>query len=89
MRHRRRILNAALASLLAGVLAPVLAGVPATARVDGAGPGPEPSPVVSQVVVISLDGLTPRAMNRLGEPGTPVLHRMMRDGASTLNARTA
>jgi predicted AlkP superfamily pyrophosphatase or phosphodiesterase len=74
---------------VAALLAP-LAGLPAAAaRVDGTGAGPDPSPTVSQVVVISLDGLTPRALTRLGEPGTPVLHRIMRDGASTLNARTA
>ncbi len=89
MRVCLRILSAALAALLAGVLAPVLAGAPATARADGTGPGPDPTPTVTQVVVISLDGLTPRALTRLGAAGTPVLHRMMRDGAWTLNARTA
>ena len=71
--------------VVAAIVAPVAGLPPAAARVD---PGPEPSPAVSQVVVISLDGLTPRALTRLGEAGTPVLHRMMRDGASTLNART-
>ena len=40
-----------------------------------------------QVVVISLDGLNPTAITRLGREGTPTLHRMMRQGASTLNAR--
>ena len=39
--------------------------------------------------MISLDGLNPTALTRLGKRGTPVLHRMMRRGASTLNARTA
>ena len=53
------------------------------------GPGPDPAPSVTQVVVISLDGLNPTALTRLGKRGTPVLHRMMRRGASTLNARTA
>ncbi len=67
MRAWLRILTAALAGLLAGVLAPVLAGAPATARADGTGPGPDPTPSVTQVVVISLDGLTPRALTRLGE----------------------
>jgi predicted AlkP superfamily pyrophosphatase or phosphodiesterase len=42
-----------------------------------------------QVVVITVDGLTPDALTRLGSQGTPHLHRMMRQGASTLNARTA
>jgi len=44
---------------------------------------------VSQVLVVSLDGLNPRALTRLGRRGTPVLHRLMRRGASTLNARSA
>jgi predicted AlkP superfamily pyrophosphatase or phosphodiesterase len=41
-----------------------------------------------QVVVITLDGLNPDALTRLGRSGAPQLHRMMRQGASTLNART-
>ena len=40
-----------------------------------------------QVVVISLDGLNPTAISQLGREGTPTLHRLMRQGASTLNAR--
>ena len=80
-------------SLTAGavaLLAPLLSMIPAApAGADGTGPGPDPSPSVSQVVVISLDGLNPTALSRLGTRGTPVLHRMMRHGASTLEARTA
>ena len=40
------------------------------------------------VVAISIDGLNPKAITRLGRADTPALHRMMRQGASTLNART-
>ena len=40
-----------------------------------------------QVVVISLDGLNPTAITTLGREGTPTLHKLMRQGASTLNAR--
>src|ERR1700752_1503564 len=77
------------ACLVAALLAPV-AGLPAAyARADVAVAGPRPSSSVSQVVVISLDGLTPRAITRLGRAGAPVLHRMMRGGASARNARTA
>ena len=51
------------ACLVAALLAPV-AGLPAaSARADVTGAGPDPSPSVSQVVVISLDGLTPRALS--------------------------
>lgn len=42
-----------------------------------------------QVVVISLDGLNPTAITELGREGTPTLHRLMRQGASTLNARAS
>lgn len=41
------------------------------------------------VLAISLDGLRPDAITRLGKEGTPNLHRLMAQGASTLNARTA
>ena len=37
--------------------------------------------------MISLDGLNPTALTKLGSTGAPALHRMMRQGASTLNAR--
>lgn len=42
----------------------------------------------SKVVLISVDGLNPSALTRLGRAGTPNLHRMLREGAGTLNART-
>ena len=79
-----------LAAAAGVLLAPLLATLPTSpAGADGVGPGPDPAPSVTQVVVISLDGLNPTALTRLGKRGTPVLHRMMRRGASTLNARTA
>lgn len=43
---------------------------------------------VTKVVVVSIDGLMPRAIRELGREGTPNLHRLMDEGASTLNART-
>ncbi len=46
-------------------------------------PGP-----VDSVLAISIDGLNPAALRRLGPRGTPHLHEFMDDGASTLNART-
>jgi predicted AlkP superfamily pyrophosphatase or phosphodiesterase len=55
---------------------------------------PSPRPVASaddavdHVVAISIDGLNPNAIRTLGESGTPALHRLMREGASTLNARS-
>jgi predicted AlkP superfamily pyrophosphatase or phosphodiesterase len=44
---------------------------------------------VTSVVAVSIDGLNPAAIRRLGAEGTPTLHRLIDEGASTLNARTA
>jgi len=41
----------------------------------------------SRVLVISVDGLNPTALRRLGAAGTPSFHRLISEGASTLNAR--
>ncbi|QZY28374.1 alkaline phosphatase family protein [Nocardioides coralli] len=41
------------------------------------------------VVAVSLDGLNTTAITQLGRAGTPNLHRLMDEGMSTLNARTA
>jgi predicted AlkP superfamily pyrophosphatase or phosphodiesterase len=41
------------------------------------------------VLAISVDGLNPRALVRLGRRGTPHLHAFLAAGASTLNARTS
>jgi Type I phosphodiesterase / nucleotide pyrophosphatase len=63
----------------------------------GAGPGatgaPAPAPrsasaVTDTVVAISIDALNPQALNKLGRSGTPHLHALLDEGASTLNART-
>ena len=50
-------------------------------------PDPE-SESISHVVAISIDGLNPRAITELGPAGAPTFHRLMRDGAFTLDART-
>lgn len=43
---------------------------------------------VTTVIAVSIDGLNPAALSTLGPEGTPTLHRLIDDGASTLNART-
>jgi Type I phosphodiesterase / nucleotide pyrophosphatase len=43
---------------------------------------------VDRVIAISIDGLNPRAIQQLGNSRTPTFHRLMREGAYTLNART-
>jgi len=46
-------------------------------------------PRTKHVVAISIDGLNPDAIRELGPEGAPHLHRMMAEGTSTLNARSA
>ncbi|MFC6285010.1 alkaline phosphatase family protein [Nocardioides sp. GCM10027113] len=78
-----------LALLPALVVASVVAA-PGTARAALAPTaGPSEPPPARTVVVVSIDGLNPAALRRLGRQRAPVLHRLMRQGASTLNARTA
>ena len=43
---------------------------------------------VDRVIAISIDGLNPRAIQELGESRSPAFHRLMGEGAYTLNART-
>lgn len=84
MRHpSRRTLSALLGLALAGSVA----AAPAHARVTP-GVGAESVPV-DMVVAVSIDGLRSSALKQLGAERAPVLHRLVREGASTLNARTA
>ncbi|GGO71017.1 alkaline phosphatase family protein [Nocardioides deserti] len=46
-------------------------------------------PADRRVLAISVDGLNPSALGRLGRGRTPALHRLLAEGASTRNARTA
>ena len=43
---------------------------------------------VTTVIAVSVDGLNPAAIRKLGKAGTPTLHRLVAEGVSTLNART-
>lgn len=77
----RLICNARTALLVATTALAMCGGAAAPLS---AAPAPE-----AQVVAISIDGLHTEAITRLGAEEAPALHRMMREGASTLNARTA
>lgn len=44
---------------------------------------------VNRVVVIAVDGLGGSKLTKVGPSGAPMLHRLMRQGASTLNGRTS
>ena len=43
---------------------------------------------IDHVIAISIDGLNPDAIKKLGQSRAPAFHRLMREGAYTLNART-
>src|SRR3954454_5134996 len=60
-------------------------GRPTTASAQPSGS----AAAVSRVLAISVDGLNPRAITRLGPSRAPAFHRLMREGAWTFNARTA
>ncbi|QIX26016.1 sulfatase-like hydrolase/transferase [Nocardioides sp. JQ2195] len=51
-------------------------------------PGAETAATSRYVLAISVDGLNRRAITKLGKEGAPNFHRLIRRGASTLNART-
>jgi predicted AlkP superfamily pyrophosphatase or phosphodiesterase len=67
-----------------------LAIMTATGCVDPAGSGTARAgdDAIDHVVAISVDGLNPSAIRRLGRAGTPSFHRLIREGAATLNARS-
>lgn len=76
-------------SMLFLALAAALAG----GTIDATGadePAAASAPQVdrTQVLAISIDGLNPTAIRQLGRERTPTLHRLLRRGAGTLNART-
>ena len=79
------------AALVAVVLAANWLGSRAGSSSGDATPDPSAGPADTGPVVlaISIDGLRPDAITKLGNEGTPNLHRLMKQGASTLNARTA
>ncbi len=87
MRHpgRHPALALALAVLLGlGVLLPASSAHAVLAAGERA-----PTARTTRVVVVTLDGLGSRAVRRLGPRRAPVLHRLLRHGAGTLEARTA
>ncbi len=60
---------------------------PAPASTPAVAPSAD-ADAIDKVLAISVDGLNPDAISQLGPSGAPAFHRMMREGASTLNART-
>ncbi len=56
--------------------------------VNGVGYAGQPQVKVSHVILISFDGLRSDAITALGQDNTNVFYQMIKEGASTLNART-
>ena len=90
MLRRTSLASALTAALVSGSL---LLGAPACAAVPSGGPSDAPRQAARQadaesVIAISIDGMSVRAVRRLGKAQLPNLYRFMRAGASTMNART-
>ncbi|WP_158296609.1 alkaline phosphatase family protein [Nocardioides albidus] len=79
---------AALAVAVAAALAGLGLADPGTASAERPAAG-RATVNDKHVIAISVDGLNPRALKRLGRTGTPNLHRIIKDeGAGTVDART-
>jgi hypothetical protein len=76
--------------VLACCLAGLVAGPATTPALAATGPDPAPAErvAVERVLAISVDALNPVALARLGPAGAPALHRLLGEGAATLNARS-
>jgi Type I phosphodiesterase / nucleotide pyrophosphatase len=68
--------------------APVTPSAAETSILPHTADGQSADDPIDHVIAISIDGLNPRAIEDLGKSRTPAFHRLMRQGASTLNART-
>ncbi len=81
---RRIVLLLALPLVFAGTPAPA-----ASAPIPGVVRHRVAAPATTKVVIVTLDSVGSRAVRLAGRQQAPTLHRLMRQGASTLNARTA
>jgi len=68
--------------------APTAPAAPTAPTAPASSPDPA-GPSGRHVVAISVDGLSVSAVRALGRRGAPTLDRLLREGASTLNARSA
>jgi hypothetical protein len=83
-----RLVGAVIAVVL-GVAGALGASIdPSRAQVVAAAAAPDDDHI-NYVLAISIDGLNPQAIRDLGPEGAPNLYRLMTEGTSTLNARTA
>lgn len=73
--------------IIVALLVSLVTAVPARSA-DDLLPRRQAVPHPTKVVVVTLDALGSAAVRRLGPERAPTLHRLMSEGASTLNART-
>jgi hypothetical protein len=66
----------------------LVAAACAGAQTPAASVRQEPASSATRVLAISVDGLNTDAIRRLGASGAPTFHRLLTEGATTLNART-
>ena len=85
VRTAATLLTTAVLALTGTATAPATAETPAGA----VPPSSRAAAPESRVLAVSIDGLNPAALRRLGPERTPTLHRLLDEGAGTLNARTA
>lgn len=84
------MVRGAATAVVAVVVSVLLAGPAAARPVTAVGPSTPPARphVTGRVLAISVDGLNPRAIRVLGPRRAPTFHRLVRQGATTLNARS-
>jgi len=76
---------------LVAALTCLVAAVPVAAGAQEPPPRTDPpvaAPLAERVLAISVDGLNPEAIKRLGRSGAPTFHRLIAESAGTLNARS-
>lgn len=78
----------ALVPIFGAVLAATCLVSPARAKVGSGGASPSVDASFASVLAVSIDGLNPRAIRELGRDRAPTLHRLIDEGASTMDART-
>ncbi|MEJ7831596.1 MAG: alkaline phosphatase [Nocardioides sp.] len=64
-------------------------GTPSLGTADPVSAPPRRDAMTTSVLAISVDALNPSAIRKLGRAGVPNLFRLIDEGASTLDARTA
>ena len=76
------------AALTLAALLPLGAAVGPAPAAPAPAPGVAARATATRVLAISVDGLNPDAIRKLGRTGAPTFYRLKNEGAATFNART-